>query len=566
MNSSLLLTLGHNSSAIWTDGTTVIGYEQERLDRIKSQSKFPVDAIREIEKHVSLDTCEVFVSHWFDSFDLRKASSRHPRVKKYWNYDEWPELRGRPVVQLTCDFTHHDAHAWSIFSFIKSHGEPVTSWSFIVCDGFGNRQEVISVYTCSSRGPSLVDRSYGYQNSLGLMYQKATSFCGMKENQDEYKFLGYESRILEYLEGSGLEILCQRADETVEMLEQTMKSTTAGPICDFINLDELNRTEKKWNSIFRSIIDDTCCLVRERKSYTSSMRATIGFFIQKVIESFYGRLIERHHMQNVAVAGGVHLNVKLNNHIFNKIGAYNGKFCAVPLAGDQGAAIGLYEACGRQFPFHSLLWGRRDLSPFTSAEALAMNEVRYCHNREDYVEAVVSAIKQDQLVNTLVGPMEFGPRALCNTSTLANPSQENVDAINALNGRDTVMPFAPVMLRPTARKLFGPKLDRVVASDRYMITAVDYIRPTKRIEGVAHPYPTNPHRKTGRPQVISQHDTRPIAQILEAVGTPLINTSLNVHGVPIVFSLEHAITDLKYNLEQAKKLRLKAPVLIVGVF
>ena len=37
---SLLITLGHNSSAIFVDGDTLIGYEEERLTGIKSDSQF----------------------------------------------------------------------------------------------------------------------------------------------------------------------------------------------------------------------------------------------------------------------------------------------------------------------------------------------------------------------------------------------------------------------------------------------------------------------------------------------------------------------------------------------
>ena len=42
----LLITLGHNSSALFVDSDDkVIGYEQERLSGIKSDSQFPMDAI-----------------------------------------------------------------------------------------------------------------------------------------------------------------------------------------------------------------------------------------------------------------------------------------------------------------------------------------------------------------------------------------------------------------------------------------------------------------------------------------------------------------------------------------
>jgi len=55
------------------------------------------------------------------------------------------------------------------------------------------------------------------------------------------------------------------------------------------------------------------------------------------------------------------------------------------------------------------------------------------------------------------GNMEFGPRALCNTSTLSLPYAENVEIINSLNKRNTVMPMAPVCLSKNLIYLFNPE-------------------------------------------------------------------------------------------------------------
>ena len=67
-------------------------------------------------------------------------------------------------------------------------------------DGFGNKEEVLSLYEMNGSKLEKILRIYGYEHSMGLMYQYATSFCGMKENEDEYKFLGYESHVGEVLD------------------------------------------------------------------------------------------------------------------------------------------------------------------------------------------------------------------------------------------------------------------------------------------------------------------------------------------------------------------------------
>ena len=88
MKKSLLITLGHNSSAIFVDGDgRVIGYEQERLDGIKASSRFPQDAINEIVKNVgfhAMKGCSIFISHWFDT-DVKPYGNKYMSDTDYAN-------------------------------------------------------------------------------------------------------------------------------------------------------------------------------------------------------------------------------------------------------------------------------------------------------------------------------------------------------------------------------------------------------------------------------------------------------------------------------------------------
>ena len=79
---SLLLTLGHNSSAILADKNYTIGYEQERLDQIKSSSQFPIDSILMLMKYDNFEyKIPVFISHWFDnSYDNNKYYNKNLNI------------------------------------------------------------------------------------------------------------------------------------------------------------------------------------------------------------------------------------------------------------------------------------------------------------------------------------------------------------------------------------------------------------------------------------------------------------------------------------------------------
>jgi carbamoyltransferase len=148
--------------------------------------------------------------------------------------------------------------------------------------------------------------------------------------------------------------------------------------------------------------------------------------------------------------------------------------------------------------------------------------------------------------------MEFGPRALCNTTTLANPTEDNVRYINMVNNRNEVMPMAPVILEYNAEILMCEnKINRVVGSNKFMIMAhnvkgffVDGNR------GVMHVKPDGLNY-TCRPQVINNNSNSNIARILENSGYMcLINTSFNTHGRPILFSVQNAIDDFRKQREK----------------
>jgi predicted NodU family carbamoyl transferase len=570
----LLLTLGHNSSAIAIGADSpVVGYEQERLNRVKSSSAFPNDAIDMAMKHVPDDGCpkEIFISHWFDNYGF--YGDEIEQIKKYYDYERIKALkaRGYTIKSLDKGITHHDAHAWSAVAFFESHYQPINHKAHIVvADGFGNRQEVLSVYEVDWDGqgdPSLKMqlRVHGYSVSLGLFYQYATAFCGMKENQDEYKFLGYESRIKDV---DTIKILNEYAEVTACVFWNRVclsHLNSHDHTNEFINLDDLKVAREFYYSIFDIAVKMT--KVHDKPDYKK--RIVIGYFIQQFIERFYERIICHFKIENLLLAGGLHYNVKLNNAAAKNI---PGQICIVPLAGDQGCAIGLRRAHGHRFPFNSLLWGHRSLRPIDDLP----DGVIYTDVKEEYVDIVAKNVSFGKLVNTVTGAMEFGPRALCNTSTLALPYNDNVKRINELNGRDTVMPFAGVMLERNLEKFHDVgDAAKVIGSLHYMITTLDYKqRPNRNgkslYAGIMHKHPTE-NVWTGRPQVVTMNSDRPIRFILEKLeqqtGTlAVINTSLNVHGVPIVYSVDDALNDFKYNCAAAAQLGHDRPILVIGDF
>lgn len=571
----LLLTLGHNSSAIAVrNGKVIVGYEEERHDRLKSSSSFPLkSSIKciEIAKPTKDEENIIFISHWFDDFNFQ--TNKNEKIhSKYWNSNYINSLirdYNFKVVSLSEDFTHHDAHAYSSIGFYEFHGGKDDAFIMVV-DGFGNKQEVMSLYKITYneiglRNVELFKRFYGYENSLGLFYQYAASFCGMKENQDEYKFLGYESHIHNILDDENYKIIQEKANILIKNLISNLESSTNKKelISSYIDIDELEEVKNHYHIIFDEVLKS---ISFKKNEDSFNIRVIIGNFIQTVLEGVTTYFTKKYSNGNLIVSGGIFYNVKLNNRLAKE----SSSFCVIPLTGDQGAAIGSYVKNIGSFDFSNLFWGYRNLKD----EVDNINEnipenVEIYDTKQDLVDRVVFLIKNNQIPQVVLGNMEFGPRALCHTTTYAVPFKENVELINTYNKRNTVMPMAPVMLRKNIDYFFDKKqYEKTIGSDGFMIITYDYtIKHCDLYSGIMHKYPDE-NIYSGRPQIIEDDDSTIslILKNIEDFTKAIVNTSYNVHGKPIVFSVEHAIDDFKYQLNRAKDLGLKKPYLLIGTY
>lgn len=578
---SLLITLGHNSSVIFVDGHFVIGYEQERLSGIKADSQFPKDAISEIIHNVGLarmKDCNILISHWFDcSEDCAEGEFIPSKYMTQTDYDNLKEISVN-INFVDNSFTHHDAHAWSAMSFFnyfysedRERFSPMLTKQLytIVADGFGTNQEVLSIYEShymKDKTPKLIHRVYGYEASLGLMYQYATSFCGMKENQDEYKFLGYEAHITECFKEADIEKLKIEVKRiTNYMLELAEKNTK--PIygkTGSIDTRQLTCVKRAWHDDFREVIEGISIEADEKFDYKFKQRVAIAFLIQGVVESYMLALVEQYSMHNIVCAGGCFYNVKLNNAILTNT---DGLFSVMPLAGDQGAAIGLYHKYTNvQFPFRTLAIGKRRL--YNIKKSLPDRASYHMMTKDNFryiARELAHLISDGNIVNLIIGDMEFGPRALCNTSTLMLPTAENVANNNRMNNRNEVMPCAPVCTPNNAFELFDKEeLSRVIGSDLFMICTHEYYKPySQQYAGVMHRMPSGGYA-TGRPQI-----ARPgtfMETVLEDVqricdAKCLVNTSFNAHGRPIAFDTTQILQNFEYQCEHARE--GKEPMLFI---
>ena len=297
------------------------------------------------------------------------------------------------------------------------------------------------------------------------MFQYATSAAGLKENEDEYKLLGYE--------------ISSKLDKPQIIDFPTIN--LIGEHTGLINYKKLGMVRDYYHKQFEDM---------SREDIARTAQYNLEARVMQIVSDWYEG-------GPVQLSGGVFYNVKLNNLIMRNVD----RLCVNPVAGDQGNVFG--------YPglhYDNLLLGKRQIKSYQPEAHSSITE-------------------------SFQGSMEFGPRALGNTSTLAMPTMRNVEAINTYNHRNTVMPMAPIVTRYFFEENFKDT-DKVHKSEGYMVISFDYKHMIDAWRGAAH-YDPQRDVYTGRVQVIDK-DHKLYGFIKDAGGI-MINTSLNFHGTPILY-------------------------------
>jgi len=152
---------------------------------------------------------------------------------------------------------------------------------------------------------------------------------------------------------------------------------------------------------------------------------------------------------------------------------------------------------------------------------------------------VRGALNSGEVVARCTRRMEFGPRALGSRSLLFRANDVGRGArLNERLGRDPRMPFGPVILAEDAKKLlvgWGPETSPMTHFMTVALPATEHMRSIA--PGAVHADGTT------RAQVLRREDDPALhAMLLDVPERLVINTSLNLHGEPIVCTLQEAAT------------------------
>ena len=564
------ISLGSNSSAcvVSAENGVEFAVSEERLINEKNTKNFPINALDKCFKFIKQNepTQEKYLI--MVSF-YETVGERTIKYIKDWTFEDIVEgnmyetfknyvSRKTNISKDKLDFKrveHHEAHR---LPAIYMSGFDLDNTIAITCDGFGDGLSG-TIFDCSTH--EILARME-LQHSLALIYQFVTGVMGFKEHQDEGKITGlaaYGSPL--YVDNFMQELVCYNVNTN------SFVSHYAQPNA----IQTYNDCKIPYNknihafNLFLNLKKATRDLVfrlKMRGAKDEDIAASVQSYIELLmivwIKQNVSSLNEGKE-KNLVLSGGIFCNVKL---VFKLQECFNCKSIYVfPATGDEGTCVGaaikgLIMAEGilalnlRKFAKNDLYLGKYvhvggnlsdDFPPVLTKGG--NNYLVYNIKNEwevDVARQIAKYLKDYMVVCIARGNLEFGGRALGNHSILCKATSKETNSwLNSKLNRTEFMPYAPIVLDKFADDLFY-NIEGLEKALRYMCTDV-LIKPEfKKYKAVYH------IDNTARPQVLHREDNSFLYDILyryyeETDEKALINTSFNMHGMPMVSDDETAV-------------------------
>jgi len=544
------LLYGHDSSAaLVVDGELVAAVEEERLNREKKTSEYPVDAMRWCLESAGLtfDDVDVFAFSWRFSDDVidrmiaeitedRQATAEQKFARLERLAQTHRALFSQDATEADfLEYTghrldpgklvrvpHHIAHLMTGYH-LAGGGDA----AFLVSDG---RAEWLSSIMGEVRDGEVKvfdDLTVDSRHSLAMLFSVVTRYLGFVPNNDEYKVMG--------LAGYA------PPPEPNPFLTDVVETRPDGTYRIPYPANAVPAYYELFDRVFGGGPE-----LREDFGYRVRVASAAQHMLETLTAGQIRTLQARSDLPRVVFEGGLALNCVNNTKLLER-----SRFTDMDVsfgASDVGVAIGAALYASSQAgtkprieatPYLGPSYGREEI--LAALQEFADQVVWRELEPADVPGEAASLMRQRCVIGWFQGRMEYGPRALGNRSILANPSFPDIkDIINErIKHREQFRPFAPVVLEHVAPEVFemGKK-----KSSPYM-TFVVPVRPgyREKIQGACHV------DGTSRIQTVTEQSNPLLAELLtrftELTGIPcLINTSFNVAGEPIVCSPSDALS------------------------
>lgn len=271
--------------------------------------------------------------------------------------------------------------------------------------------------------------------------------------------------------------------------------------------------------------------------------------LENVLCRFVGDMMQRTGLKKLALAGGIHANVKANQLLLELAGVEG--LYVHPNMGDGGLPVGAaYLGLAKFMRTNGKRLIARRLDHVYLGRSYQESELKTALEHHgltwmrppDLEMSVAGKLAKGLVVARFDGRMEYGPRALGNRSILFSATDASVNTwLNQRLRRTEFMPFAPVVRDKDAALYFHNYDERSSYAAEFMTITYDVTeRCRKEAPAVVHV------DGTARPQVIRRSINPSYYRILDCyehlIGyRVLVNTSFNMHEEPIVCTPDEAI-------------------------
>ena len=537
-----------SSACIINDGELVCAIEEERLNRKKHTSLFPMLAIEECIKISGISQNSITdiainsnpkSNFWPKAFFTLKNININKNNEFFKRFKSKNNLKNLICEKLNIksnikfhNIEHHLSHIASAYFPSGFHRTNALS-----IDGSGDFAS-LTIGECDNQKIKITNKMY-FPNSLGIFYQAMTQFLGFKNYGDEYKIMGlapYGTPI--YLE----KIKNNLFKETKLFFELNQKFFLHSNI-NFKYQNELSESinniyNDKLNFLFQNDIKNSNNLENFKKDFAASIQKTFEFFFEKILN----HISEKKFSTNLVYAGGCALNSSANNMLVSK--KYFDNFYIPVAPGDNGGAIGAallvnskYNASCKNASSAYLGSSYNDAEIELAINSKFKNLIKFqkLNDTLETCEIASDMLSNGKVLGWFQEKMEFGPRALGNRSILADPRNPNMKNIinSKIKRRESFRPFAPSILEEFQNEWFIGDYN-----NEYM-SSVMKVRENKKnlIPAVVH------YDDTSRVQTVSKQNNEKYYTLIKLfykkTKVPiLLNTSFNENEPMIMRPLE----------------------------
>lgn len=499
-----------SSACLIRDGQIVAAAEEERFNRRKYWSGFPVQSIRYVLSEAGISPADI------DHIGLSRDPNANLFKKVLYTLSKRPslnlvrnrlanaaEVRDTKAVfasalgvsqnSLKAQFhnvEHHRAHLASAF-FIS----PFKEAAIFSVDGMG---DFVSTMWGSGIDTQIeVDHTIYFPHSLGFFYTAISQWLGFPKYGDEGKVMGlapYGEPV--YLDLMRKIVRIQR-NGTFELNLDYFVIHTEGVSMSWEDGDPV--LGDLFSAKLVKLLGDPRLPRSEINKHHQDVAASLQAMLEEAEFALVRRLQRETGQKALCMAGGVALNSAFNGKVLPETDFE--EIFIQPAAGDAGTAMGVcyylwHQVLGQP---RSFVLGDAYTGPhFGNGQVetvLKKNSLSYqILDEVDLVQKSAEIVSEGNILGWYQGRMEWGPRALGNRSIIADPRREDMkDILNArIKHREKFRPFAPSILLESVGDYFDQtypdpfmiKVYNVLPEKRKEIPAVTHVDGTGRLQTV----------------------------------------------------------------------------------